>query len=145
MDLRTQVIASLAHRLVKLRGTQESFTVELEGVFVQAASYDGDAVLVEITGDRFLAVGRSLTIDQHDELLRLNFMRPTDDMPNWWIGIEDGHDRALFATARSAPTINCSRPIMLVSSLATRRTLGKPFRRRSDSRRGVKTSTSRSS
>ncbi len=104
MDLRTQVIASLAHRLVKLRGTQESFTVELEDVFVQAASYDGDAVLVEITGDRFLAVGRSLTIDQHDELLRLNFMRPTDDMPNWWIGIEDGHDRALFAAARSAVT-----------------------------------------
>ncbi len=26
MDLRTQVIPSLAHRLVKLRGTQESFT-----------------------------------------------------------------------------------------------------------------------
>ncbi len=49
MDLRTQVIPSLAHRLVKLRGTQESFTVELDGVFVQAASYDGDAVLVEIT------------------------------------------------------------------------------------------------
>ena len=101
MDLTTRLAASLTHRLRKLRGTQDSFTVELGDVSCQAASYEGDAVLVEITGDEFLPDHRRLTAAQHEQLLRLGFTRPDDDLPNWWIGIEDGHDRGLFAAARA--------------------------------------------
>lgn len=104
MNLQTQLAASLTRLLVNLRGTRESFTINLGDVFVQAASYEGDAVLIEITGDRFLADDRSLTADQHDQLLQLGFTRPTDQMPNWWIGIEDGQNQALAAAARSAIT-----------------------------------------
>lgn len=101
MDLTTRLAASLTHRLRKLRGTQESFTVELGGVFYQAASYEGDAVLIEITGDEFLPEQRRLTGAQHEQLLQLGFTRPDDAMPNWWIGIEDGRDRDLFTAARA--------------------------------------------
>ncbi len=104
MDQTTRLAAALTHRLRLLRGTQESFTVDLGDVFYQAASYEGDAVLVEITGDEFLPDDRRLTHDQHEQLLRLGFTRPDDDMPNWWIGIEDGRDRDLFAAARAVIT-----------------------------------------
>lgn len=104
MDQATRLAAALTHRLRLLRGTQESFTVDLGDVFYQAASYQGNAVLIEITGDEFLPHDHRLTAAQHEHLLRLGFTRPDEEMPNWWIGIEDGHDRALFAAARSAVT-----------------------------------------
>lgn len=104
MDLTTRLAAILTHRLRRLRGTQGAFTIDLEeDVFVQAASYEGDAVLLEVTGDEFL-LDRRLTPAQHGELLRLGFHRPSPDLPNWWIGVEDGHDRSLFAAARAAIT-----------------------------------------
>lgn len=101
MDLTTRLAAALTHRLRLLRGTQESFTTNLGGVFYQAASYEGDAVLIEITGDEFLPDDRRLTTAQHEHLLRLGFTRPDQAMPNWWIGIEDGRDRGLYAAARA--------------------------------------------
>lgn len=104
MDLTTRLAASLTHRLRILRGTQDSFTVDLGDVFYQAASYEGDAVLIEITGDEFLPPHRRRTPAQHEQLLRLGFTRPDDAMPNWWIGIEDGRDRGLFAAARAVIT-----------------------------------------
>ena len=102
MDQTTRLAAALTHRLRLLRGTQESFTVDLGEVFYQAASYEGDAVLVEVTGDEFLPDDRRLTHDQQEQLVRLGFTRPDEEMPNWWIGIEDGRDRGLFAAARAA-------------------------------------------
>lgn len=54
MDATTRLAAALAHRLRLLRGTRESITVDLGDVFYQAASYEGNAVLIEITGDDFL-------------------------------------------------------------------------------------------
>ncbi len=105
MDQTTQQLAAaLTHRLRLLRGTQESFTTDLGAVFYQAASYQGDAVLIEITGDEFLPDDRRLTAAQHEQLLRLGFTRPDDAMPNWWIGIEDGRDRGLLAAARAVIT-----------------------------------------
>ncbi len=104
MDPTTRLAAALAHRLRLLRGTHESFTVTLGDVFYQAASYQGDAVLIEITGDEFLPPHHQLTSAQHEQLLRLGFTRPDDAMPNWWIGIEGGHDRGLVAAARAVIT-----------------------------------------
>ena len=104
MDQITQLAAALTHRLRLVRGTQESFTTDLGDVFYQAASYEGDAVLIEITGDEFLPDDRRLTHDQQEQLMRLGFTRPDDEMPNWWIGIEDGRDRGLFAAARAVVT-----------------------------------------
>ena len=102
MDQTTRLAAALTHRLRLLRGTQESFTVDLGEVFYQAASYEVDAVLVEVTGDEFLPDYRRLTHDQQEQLVRLGFTRPDEEMPNWWIGIEDCRDRGLFAAARAA-------------------------------------------
>ncbi len=104
MDQTTRLAAALTHRLRLLRGTQESFTTNLGAVFYQAASYEGDAVLIEITGDEFLPDDRRRTAAQHEQLLRLGFNRPDEAMPNWWIGIEDGRDRDLFATAKAVIT-----------------------------------------
>lgn len=67
-----------------VRDTRDSFTIGLRDVFVQAASCEGDAVLVDTAGDRFLAAG-CLTPEQHEELIALGFTRPDDEMPNWWI------------------------------------------------------------
>ena len=78
MDQATRLAAALTHRLRLLRGTQESFTVDLGDVFYQAASYEGDAVLIEITGDDFLPDDRRLTGAQQEQLLRLGFNRPDD-------------------------------------------------------------------
>lgn len=99
-----RLAAALAHRLRRLRGTQDSFTVDVGGLFYQAASYQGDAVLIELAGDEFLPDQRRLTSAQHDHLLRLGFTRPTRDLPNWWIGVEDGRDRGLVAAARAVIT-----------------------------------------
>jgi len=104
MDMTDRLAARLTHRLRHLRATQESFTIDLGDVYVQAASYEGDAVLIEFTGDEFLPEDRRLSGVQHDELLRLGFNRPGDVSPNWWIGIEDGNERSLYAAARAAVT-----------------------------------------
>lgn len=104
MDLTTRLTARLAFRLRKLRGTLGSFTTDLGRVFYQAASYPEDAVLIEITGEQFLPRERRLTIAQQERLLALGFTRPDSDMPNWWIGLEDSHDRNLFAAARAVIT-----------------------------------------
>ena len=101
MDLTTRLAARLTHELVKLRGTQDSFTLDVEDVFLQAASYEGDAVLVEIPADEFLPADRQLDPSRHEDLLRLGFTRPTPAMPNWWIGVEDGRERDLFVAARA--------------------------------------------
>lgn len=102
MELTTRLAARLTHRLRVLRGTQGSFTLSFGDVFVQAASFEGDAVLIEITGDEFLPADRRTTPAQHDALLRLGFTRPDPEMPNWWIGVEDGHERALHRAAWAA-------------------------------------------
>lgn len=104
MDITTRLAARLTHQLVKLRGTQKSFIIDLEEVFLQAASYEGDALLVEIPADTFLPTDRQLDPSRHEDLLRLGFTRPTPDMPNWWIGVEDGRERDLFAAARATIT-----------------------------------------
>lgn len=101
MDLTARLAARLTHELVKLRGTQGAFTLDVGDVFLQAGSYEGDAVLVEIPSDEFLLPDLRLGPGREEELLRLGFNRPTEDMPNWWIGVEDGDERALFAAARA--------------------------------------------
>ncbi len=53
------------------------------------ASYEGDAVLIEIPGAALSNRGVS-TFDQ-DWLTELGFTSPDVDVPNWWIGIERGH------------------------------------------------------
>lgn len=74
MELTTRLAARLTHRLRVLRGTQESFTLSFGDVFVQAASYEGDAVLVEI-GDEFLPADRQPTPAQHDARPRRSICR----------------------------------------------------------------------
>ncbi len=102
MELTTRLAASLTHKLRTLRGTRGSFTLSFGEVFVQAASFMGNGVLVEVTGDQFLPADRRPTAAQQDELLRLGFNRPKAEMPNWWIGVHDGPERALYGAARAA-------------------------------------------
>lgn len=102
MELTTRLAARLTHKLRTLPGTHESFTLTFGDVFVQAASFEGDDVLVEVTGDQFLPAERRPTVAQHDELLRLGFTRPGGDMPNWWIRVEGGRERVLYRAARAA-------------------------------------------
>lgn len=99
--LPVRLAAALTHRLRTLRGSQTMFTVDLGDLSYQAASLQGDAVLIEITGDEFLPDHRRLTAAHHQQLLRRGFTRPDADLPNWWIGIENGSDRGLFAAARA--------------------------------------------
>lgn len=95
------IAARIAQRLLALRGTGRSFTVEAGDLYFQAASYDANQVLIEVPAARFLPEDHPLPPNGEQKLLRLGFTRPIPSMPNWWIGVEDGGEQALFAAAHA--------------------------------------------
>lgn len=97
MTLTDLIVRVLAAKLAQLRGTRASFTIEVTDAYFQGASYDGDDVLIEISAERFLP--RALPVGSDERLLRLGFTRPSQTMPNWWIGVEGGADAELSAAA----------------------------------------------
>ncbi|MBB1510614.1 hypothetical protein [Tessaracoccus sp. MC1756] len=103
MLLLDSLTAGTAQQMAGIRGTGLSLTVDVkapaEEMYYQMASYKGDAVLIEIPGAALLHRG----VSDFDQawLGELGFTPPDDDMPNWWIGMEHGHDHALQAAARA--------------------------------------------
>ena len=99
MNQLGEIAAVIAARLARLRGTQHTCTTNVGDAYVQAASYEGDDLLIEISAERFLP--RLLPIGHDEELLTLGFTAPSEEMPNWWIGIEGGSDADLKEAALS--------------------------------------------
>ena len=104
MELSTRIAEGIAQKLIRLRGTGESFTERVGDVFYQAASDGADQVLVEISAEDFLPAERALPEGSHDELVRLGFNRPVPSMPNWWILIDGGQEDDLLAAATATTT-----------------------------------------
>lgn len=103
MLLLDSLTAAIAQQLAGIRGTGRSLTVDVvapaEEMYYQMASHEGDAVLIEVPGAALLDRG----VSDFDQawLIELGFTPPDDDMPNWWIGMEHGHDHELQAAARA--------------------------------------------
>ncbi len=87
-----------------MRGTGLAYTVDLGHAFFQAASYDGDQVLIEISAERFMPADRALAPGSHKRLMQLGFSRPTKRWPNWWIAMEHSSDDELLHAARATTT-----------------------------------------
>lgn len=92
MNLIDITTATITAKLAHLRGTGAYFVTEVGDTYIQAASCDGDEVLIEICNEEFMQ--RTLPAGSDEELLRLGFTRPSEgeDKPNWWIGINGGQD-----------------------------------------------------
>lgn len=99
-----KIAARIASDLGRLRGTGRAYTVDLGHAFFQAASYDGDQVLIEISAERFMPADRALAPGSHKQLMQLGFSRPTTRWPNWWIAIEHSSDDELLHAARATTT-----------------------------------------
>lgn len=90
-ELANRIAQRIARQLVSLRGTGDSLTVDVGYTYYQAASYERDQVLIEIPSEQFLPDDHPLPAGAEEALIGLGFTRPSDSMPNWWIGIEDGN------------------------------------------------------
>lgn len=99
-----RIAARIASDLGRLRGTGLAYTVDLGHAFFQAASYDGDQVLIEISAERFMPADRPLAPGSHKRLMQLGFSRPTTRWPNWWIAMEHSSDDELLHAARATTT-----------------------------------------
>lgn len=97
MNLTDITAATIAAKLAQLRGTGTFFNTTVGDTYFQAASFTGDEVLIEICNEKFMS--RTLPAGSGEGLLRLGFTRPSKNKPNWWIGIEDGHDDDLRSAA----------------------------------------------
>lgn len=101
MDV-SSLVSRLARRLRRIHGNRGSFTIDLRGVFVQAASFEEDFLLVELPGDKFLPPHHQLSSNDHDALKRLGFHAPDATSPNWWLPVEEVHEESLALAARAA-------------------------------------------
>lgn len=103
-QLGEQVAARIASSLMRLRGTGQVWSVDLGHLYLQAVSYDGDQVLVEVPAERFLRGDRTLPLGSGRRLMELGFKRPTRKWPNWWIAMEHSLDAELLEAARATTT-----------------------------------------
>ena len=99
MDEHAWIAAAIAVQLKDIRGTRGSLVVNLGDLFYQMASYEGDAVLIETVSNEFLPPGKRLGPGQEQRMVQLGFTQPTPDMPNWWIGMEEGLDEEIEQAA----------------------------------------------
>lgn len=90
MNLIDIATATIAAKLAQLRGTGTYFVTEVGDTYIQATSFNGDEVVIEICNEKFMQ--RALPAGSDEELLRLGFTRPAKRNPNWWIGIDGGQD-----------------------------------------------------
>lgn len=99
-----RIAARIASDLGRLRGTGRAYTVDLGDAYFQAASYEGDQVLIEVAAERFMPADRALALGSHKRLMALGFSRPTRAWPNWWIAMEHSSDDELLYAARATTT-----------------------------------------
>lgn len=104
MDEHAWIAVTIAVQLKDIRGTRGSQVVNLGDLFYQMASYEGDAVLIETVANEFLPPEKRLGPDQEERLLQLGFTQPSPDMPNWWIGMEEGLDEEIDQAAGAVAT-----------------------------------------
>lgn len=94
---------AITGQLTAIRGSRRSLSVDVkayaEDMYYQMASYEGDAVLIEVPG----AAMHDRGVSDFDQawLSELGFSPPDDDTPNWWIGMEHGLDHELSQAARA--------------------------------------------
>lgn len=102
MNLTDITTATITAKLAQLRGTGSYFVTEVGDTYIQATSFNGDEVVIEICNEKFMQ--RALPAGSDEELLRLGFTRPAKRNPNWWISIDGGQPelrRAADAAVRA--------------------------------------------
>lgn len=95
-------IARLTDLLRETQGTGRAFTIDVDEVFIQAASYEGDQLLVEVSGDEFLSEEKALSAADHAVLVNLGFQPPDHFSPNWHIPLSERSAELLRRAAHAA-------------------------------------------
>lgn len=94
----TELIAScIANAIQDVAWSEDSMVVNIGGLFWQTAGFGERTALVEVAGNEVLPKRLCLDVQGQQRMLDLGFTEPTDEMPNWWIGVEDDRDQRAAA------------------------------------------------
>lgn len=94
----TELIAScIANAIQDVAWSEDSMVVNIGGLFWQTAGFGERTALVEVAGNEVRPKRLCLDVQGQQRMLDLGFTEPTDEMPNWWIGVEDDRDQPAAA------------------------------------------------